>query len=149
MPNLSTSIPPPYIYNTNKAFEWMMNNPLQTEQDYHWVGVKDICAPKADSDYTLRINSYATIRGKEREKIMEMVIVHPVADVMNFTQELKNLKNKIYEGRTLRSDDRRRHDMMIVGYDTDEILNKNYWIIQNSWGEACWESRSFRFVKLR
>ncbi|KAK9024027.1 hypothetical protein V6N11_004226 [Hibiscus sabdariffa] len=93
--------------------------------------------PKLEPIDTLKIDDYNTIYGWEREKIFMTVADHPVAAVMDVTQELKDLKDGIYEGpRFVPPRGFLRHAVVIIGYGTDENTGKNFWLIQNSWGET-------------
>lgn len=39
------------------------------------------------------------------------------------------------------------HAVLAVGYGTDAVLGKDYWLVKNSWGSAWGEAGYFRLVR--
>jgi C1A family cysteine protease len=41
------------------------------------------------------------------------------------------------------------HAVLLVGYDTDYVIGKDYWIVKNSWGSGWGENGYIRLVRHR
>ncbi|XP_054745371.1 procathepsin L isoform X1 [Anastrepha obliqua] len=114
---------------------------LMREQDYKYVSKKGVCQ-FAGELAVVNVTSWAILPAKD-EKAIEAAVAHigPVPVSINASPRTFQLySDGIYDDDSCASDTV-NHAMLVVGYNTD------YWILKNWWGELWGENGYMRLRK--
>ena len=125
------------------AFEYTIQNGIQSESEYKYTGTSDKCKFKKDIE-VFKIDSW--IRLPSNESLIESYVAKngPVsiginADLFQFYQKGIITNTSLCDPNVL------DHGVLIVGYGTSE--NVKYWKIKNSWGSDWGENGYIRIIR--
>lgn len=124
------------------AFEYVIKNGLNSEEDYSYTGRDSSC--KADtSSNVISLSGYEDVKSGDENDLMAQVQNGPVsvaieADRMAFQFYNGGVLDDVSCGESL------DHGVLLVGYGTD---GKDYWRVKNSWGAEWGESGFIRMVR--
>lgn len=129
----------------DQAFQYIIaNKGITTESAYPYTAVEGVCNANVSPDAT--ISSYKdTVSGSE-SSLLEFIQNGPVSVAIEADQYVF----QSYTGGVLDSaacGTNLDHGVTLVGYGTDAVLGKDYWIVKNSWGSSWGESGYIRLVR--
>ncbi|PNX72271.1 cysteine proteinase [Trifolium pratense] len=105
-----------------KAFRYVSQEGIATEDDFPYEGVKQSCDPIEDVD-KLYIDGYTTL-GTDEWSLRTAVSRQPVAASIRISEDFRYYDNGIYQGAC----GNQGHAVLIVGYG-GEIDEEKYWIV--------------------
>ena len=129
----------------DQAFQYIIANKcITTESAYPYTATAGVCNAAVSPAATL--SSYKdTVSGSE-SSLLEFIQNGPVAVAIEADQYVF----QSYSGGVLDSPacgTQLDHGVTLVGYGTDTVLGKDYWIVKNSWGSSWGESGYIRLVR--
>lgn len=126
----------------DNGFKYVIDNGLCSEKEYPYEGVDGNCKR---CKTVVEIKNYHDI--ESNEKVLKRAVAQqPVSVAIQ-----ANLSSFRFYSNGVYSDpmcgDGLDHGVLIVGYGYDLILNKEYWIVKNSWGEDWGENGYIRIER--
>lgn len=86
-----------------------------------------------------KLNKIETI-----QNIKDALLISPLATSISFYDSMYNYKSGIWTKIIDEDNPSLAHGLTIVGWGTDNIRNKEYWILKNNWGDGWGENGYFR-----
>ena len=137
------------------AFMWLVKNGIEKEEDYPYTGVKGTCKADKTKYIDMKVTGYKKL-GKssstwspvDEDEIKEFLYgAGPLAVALNadilqtYTGGVIDVPSSECPASGI------NHAVTMVGYGHDDTVNKDYWIIKNSWGENWGEDGYFRIKR--
>ncbi|KAM7259745.1 hypothetical protein ACFE04_015486 [Oxalis oulophora] len=135
-----------YLSHYKRGFEWVYRNGLSTADDYPYKRTKGPCKKEVDKIKPI-IDTYAEIHDDDYEELIRRIAIQPVAMSIDIHPEFIGIKGKeVYSGPPdgLESQHYGKHAVVTFGYGTDEITEKKYFDISNTWGKVWGEGGDAR-----
>jgi cathepsin L len=137
----------------DNAFNYIVDTKnIVYERKYPYMGVQQTCNTKiiADEsnypDLSSYPSSWAYVSGESTEYLKYVLkIFGPVSIAIEVKNNLYFYNSGVYDDYTCTKEGI-NHAVLLVGYGYDMKINKNYWIIKNSWGEDWGEDGYFRIL---
>lgn len=133
-------------YMTN-CYKYLRYYKLQTKDSYPYVGYRKACAYNISNGVTWTVGTgYVNIAGSDPVALENALQLMPISAAVSAYSGVF----QFYRGGIIDTSDcgtSLNHAVLIVGYGTDEVLGKDYWIVKNSWGTGWGESGYFRVKK--
>ena len=137
------------------AFTWLVKNGMETEEDYPYTGVKGTCKADKTKYIDMKVTGYkklgqssSTWSPVDEDEIKEFLYeTGPLAVALNadilqtYTGGVIDVSSSKCPASGI------NHAVTMVGYGYDDTVNKDYWIIKNSWGENWGEDGYFRIKR--
>eukprot|EP01029_Cantina_marsupialis_P025804 TRINITY_DN6842_c0_g1_i1.p1 TRINITY_DN6842_c0_g1~~TRINITY_DN6842_c0_g1_i1.p1 ORF type:complete len:553 (-),score=174.71 TRINITY_DN6842_c0_g1_i1:284-1942(-) len=120
------------------AYKWMMNasNGLQFADDYGpYLMADDVCHYDGNKP-TVQIRGYTAVTPFDEHALMDALYYKgPISIAINASLESFSFYGSgVYDDEKCIGDaDQLDHAVLLVGYGTDTMTGKDYWLIQNSW----------------
>lgn len=128
----------------DSAFQYIMNSGgLCSETEYPYTAHKGRCLDKA-CQRLVHLVGYADVQHKNEDALKAAIVQHgPVSVAI----EADQLAFQFYHSGVFDATCGRRldHGVLVVGYGKDEVSQKDFWLVKNSWGPMWGESG---FIKL-
>ena len=137
------------------AFTWLVKNGMETEEDYPYTGFKGTCKADKTKYIDMKVTGYKKL-GKssstwspvDEDEIKEFLYeTGPLAVALNadilqtYTGGVIDVSSSECPASGI------NHAVTMVGYGHDDTVNKDYWIIKNSWGANWGEEGYFRIKR--
>ena len=137
------------------AFTWLVKNGMETEEDYPYTGVRGTCKADKTKYIDMKVTGYKKLGSSsstwspvDEEEIKEFLYeAGPLAVALNadilqtYTGGVIDVPSSQCPASGI------NHAVTMVGYGHDNTVNKDYWIIKNSWGENWGEDGYFRIKR--
>jgi KDEL-tailed cysteine endopeptidase len=127
----------------DRAFQYIVNNGLETEAAYPYKGKDGTKCKYAAKDIKAKITTYVDVNPNDIDALKSAVALQPVSVAI----EADTYVFQSYAGGVIKGEDCGTyldHGVLLVGYGTDKT-DGDYWIVKNSWG-ADWGDNGY--VKL-
>ena len=138
------------------VFEYIQENGLMETNDYPYEsgGEGKVFECKYDEnkvDEFTKIPGYKKVKKPKVNNIKKYIIKYgPVSSGITACQIVQDYSNGIIsfsKEECDNSSDKADHDVTIVGWGIDELTEKNYWIIKNSWDDD-WGDGGYGYVEI-
>lgn len=126
------------------AFEYVIQNGLESEADYGYAGLDGTCQYDA-SKVKANISDYAVVTPQSIDALKAAVAHGPVSVAIQANQ----LVFQFYTGGVLsnpKCGNNLDHGVAAVGYGTDSTSGLDYWLVRNSWGASWGEAGYIRLA---
>lgn len=126
-----------------KAFSFIKDNGLSTEEDYPYTGSDGTCDDDKLKKSVVNISGYVIIPANSEKSLQAAVAGQPVSvavDAGGYAFQLYS--SGIFTGNCGKN---LNHGVTAVGYGEDS--GKNYWIVKNSWSTDWGESGYIRMKR--
>jgi len=124
------------------AFQWVADNGICTEGDYHYTGTDGTCK-KTCKPVDCRNTAFTDIDSGDEAGLLTAVTARPVSVAIEADQSgFQFYKSGVFSAPCGTNLD---HGVLAVGYGTDS--GKDYWIVKNSWGTSWGEQGYIRMVR--
>ncbi|KAK2391741.1 Granulin repeat cysteine protease family protein [Trifolium repens] len=131
--------------NMEYAFEFIINNGgIDTDDDYPYLGVEDICDESKKNARVVTIDDYELVPAKDDLALKKAVANQPIS----VSVEAGGIEFQLYESgifTALSCGLDIDHGVTAVGYGTENGVD--YWIVKNSWGKDWGESAYIRLER--
>ncbi|WJX35217.1 hypothetical protein P8452_23238 [Trifolium repens] len=115
------------------AFEFIINNGgIDTDDDYPYLGLEDICDESKKNARVVTIDDYELVPAKDELALKKAVANQPIS----VSVEAGGIEFQLYESgifTALSCGLEIDHGVTAVGYGTENGVD--YWIVKNSWGK--------------
>ncbi|KAI3813372.1 hypothetical protein L1987_18094 [Smallanthus sonchifolius] len=113
------------------AFQFIVSNGgIDSESDYPYKGVGDVCHPIRNQGKVVSIDGYEDVPPMNEKALMKAVAHQPVSVGIEASGMAFQLYSSgVFTGSCGTELD---HGVVVVGYDSEN--GKDYWIVRNSWG---------------
>lgn len=123
------------------AFQYIMDSGgLCSETDYPYTAHKGRCRDKT-CNHVVHVTGFVDVAPKNPEALKAAIVLHgPVSVAL----EADQLAFQFYHTGVFDASCGKRldHGVLAVGYGRDEALQKDYWLVKNSWGPS-WGEQGF------
>jgi C1A family cysteine protease len=129
----------------DQAFEFVMQNGgICSEESYPYLAAQGQC--NTTCELVAKISGYHDVPSGNEVALLQAVNHGPVSiSIDASTQVFQFFKSGVLDDSTCGTD--LDHGVLLVGYGTDNVTNKDYWIVKNSWGPTWAESGYIRLVR--
>ena len=114
----------------DNAFKYVIDNGICSEESYPYTGMDGSCQ---QCDTIGQINNYGDIQENDEKILKRAVAQQPVSVAIQ-----ANLSSFRFYSSGIYSDPKcgqqLDHGVLIVGYGSDGLYGKDYWLVKNSWG---------------
>ncbi|CAH1106464.1 unnamed protein product [Psylliodes chrysocephalus] len=126
-------------------FQYVIDNGLNTDEEYPYVGSFFNVTCKAKSPYVVKVKEAVVVDATESALKDAVGTVGPVS-VIILAEPMQHYKDGIFESDEciVQSGDH-DHGILVVGYGTEN--GKKFWILKNSWGTSWGEDGYFRLAR--
>jgi len=127
------------------AFDYVIaKGGINTEADYPYNARDNKCTAKPTR--VSKIAAYTDVKAGDENALMTALTSQPIAIAIEADQACF----QFYHSGVL--DDRScgtnlDHGVLLVGFDTDASLKKDYWLVKNSWGASWGDKGYIKFVR--
>ncbi|QDZ19432.1 papain cysteine protease [Chloropicon primus] len=114
------------------AFEFVMKNGLDTEEDYPYQGFQTQCNEAKENRVVVTIDGFEDVEAGNEEEMIKVVSKQPLSVAI----QANHPNFQLYTGGVFADPDcgeQLDHGVLVVGYGTSED-GQDYWIMKNSWG---------------
>jgi len=127
------------------AFNYVKNKGLCTEDDYPYVAKEQSCkASKCSSDPNARIAGWKNVKANNEVELKNAVAQQPITVALDASQAFMDYQSGVFDGSCTTSIN---HAVVVVGYGTDSVSGKKYWLVRNSWGTWWGENGYIRILR--
>ncbi|GLU13519.1 hypothetical protein SLE2022_301520 [Rubroshorea leprosula] len=114
------------------AFQFIIDNGgMDTEQDYPYLAVDDICDPARKNEKVVTIDGYEDVKAYDEKALKKAVAHQPVSIAIEAGgMALQLYESGVFTGECGTALD---HGVVAVGYGTENGVE--YWLVRNSWGK--------------
>lgn len=132
---------------TTKAFQYVRDNGISTEENYPYAAQKGFCSQDTTDSDLPAVQGFVSIPPGDERKLQEAIAtVGPIAVSMDASHfSFHNYESGIYYEEAC-SSFFHNHAVLIVGYGTDEH-QQDYYIVKNTWGSSWGENGYFRISR--
>lgn len=128
---------------TEYAFEFIVNNGIDTEEDYPFRGSNSTCDELKKNTKVVTIDGYERVPPNDELALKKAVANQPVSVAIEaYGKEFQLYESGIFTGKCGTLID---HGVTAVGYGTEN--GTDYWIVKNSWGEKWGEAGYVRIER--
>ncbi|KAK7263180.1 hypothetical protein RJT34_30766 [Clitoria ternatea] len=126
------------------AFEFIIGNGgIDSEQDYPYRGVDDICDTTKKNAKVVTIDGYEDVPPYDEKALKKAVAHQPVSVAIEASgRALQLYQSGVFTGRCGTKLD---HGVVVVGYGTENGVD--YWLVRNSWGTDWGENGYFKMER--
>ncbi|KAK1439012.1 hypothetical protein QVD17_04827 [Tagetes erecta] len=126
------------------AFEFIVSNGgINSESDYPYKGVGDVCDPVRNKAKVVSIDGYEDVPPMNEKALMKAVAHQPVSVGIEASgREFQLYSSGVYSASCGTELD---HGVVVVGYGSEN--GKDYWIVRNSWGSNWGEDGYIRMER--
>ncbi|WCJ17751.1 Granulin repeat cysteine protease family protein [Euphorbia peplus] len=126
------------------AFQFIINNGgIDTEQDYPYKAIDDVCDPNRKNAKVVSIDGYEDVPENDEKSLMKAVAHQPVSVAIEAGgRPFQLYQSGVFTGKCGTELD---HGVAAVGYGTENGVD--YWIVRNSWGPAWGENGYIRMER--
>ncbi|KAL3526812.1 hypothetical protein ACH5RR_011468 [Cinchona calisaya] len=126
------------------AFDFIIaNGGIDTEADYPYIGLDDICDSSRKNAKVVSIDGYEDVPPYNEKALQKAVAHQPVSVAVEASgRALQHYVSGIFTGACGTELD---HGVVVVGYGSEN--GKDYWIVRNSWGSSWGENGYFRLER--
>nr|CAI5846048.1 unnamed protein product [Callosobruchus analis] len=124
----------------DNAFQYVIKNGIETEQEYPYKGVDEKCQQKK---HTHKFSKYLDIKPDEKDIAKALSAIGPISAAME-ASTISFYSHGIIDSKSGCSNEESdlNHGVLLVGYQTDG--DDDYWIVKNSWGTNWGEQGYFK-----
>lgn len=132
---------------TTKAFQYVRDNGIATEDNYPYNAHKGYCLQNMGRSDLPAVQGFINIPAGDEHKLQEAIAtVGPIAVSMDANHfSFHNYQSGIYYEESC-SSFYHNHAVLVVGYGTDEH-ERDYYIVKNSWSSSWGENGYFRIFR--
>ena len=125
----------------DSAFQYVVENGIETEDAYPYTGSDDTCAAAAGKS-SFKIGGFIDVPQNSSSQLKAAIALNPVSVAI----EADGFWFQFYFGGVFSSScgTNLDHGVLAVGYGSEN--GKNYWIVKNSWGGSWGESGYIRIA---
>ena len=127
----------------DNAFKYVIDNGICSEDSYPYTGIDGSCQ---QCSVIGQINNYGDIQENDEKILKRAVAQQPVSVAIQ-----ANLSSFRFYSRGIYSDpncgQQLDHGVLIVGYGSDGLYGKDYWLVKNSWGPQWGENGYIRIER--
>ncbi|KAL8200567.1 hypothetical protein R6Q57_011906 [Mikania cordata] len=126
------------------AFRFIVyNGGIDSESDYPYKGVGDVCDPIRNKAKIVSIDGYEDVPPMNEKALMKAVAHQPVSVGIEASgRDFQLYSSGVFTGSCGTELD---HGVVVVGYGSEN--GKDYWIVRNSWGTNWGEDGYFRMER--
>ena len=137
------------------AFKWLVENGMETEEDYPYTGAKGTCKADPSKYIDMKVTGYSKLgsSGSTWDPVDEEEIKEFLYESCPLSVALNANPLQTYTGGVLDVPSSKcptsgiNHAVTLVGYGYDGESNKDFWTCKNSWGKNWGESGYFRIKR--
>ena len=138
------------------AFAWLKKNGgIMKETDYPYKGYKGTCKSDVSKYIDMTITGYKKLGSSssiyspvDEDEIKEFLYETGILGVAINANPLQTYTGGIVDKTSSQCPSSGiNHSVVLVGYGHDTTLNKDYWLLKNSWGKSWGESGYFRLKR--
>ncbi|KAJ9579377.1 hypothetical protein L9F63_024517, partial [Diploptera punctata] len=125
------------------------NGGIDTEESYPYVAYEQECRFN-NKTVGAHVTGHVNLPSGDEQKLKEAVaVIGPIAVAIDvFHDGFLHYKEGLYcEKYCLNQYDFLSHEVVVVGYGTDEKTKQDYWLVKNSWGTGWGENGYIRMCR--
>ena len=137
------------------ALSWLKQNGIMLESDYPYTGMKGTCKKDPSKYIDMKVTGYkklgsssSTFSPVDEDEMKEflyetgpLIVGFNANALQTYTGGVIDVPSSQCPSSGI------NYIGILVGYGYDSVSNKNYWIVQNSWGKSWGENGYFRIKR--